>query len=111
MHQWLSFGLDDDAFWRKSPRQIVAVLKGREAGLIRDHNDRAWSAYITAMLPRMKRPPTLRKLQVRDSAARRPRQSWQDMKAVARMITLMHGGEVSPKAMDGRVKPGHDDVN
>jgi hypothetical protein len=96
---WLSFGLDDDAFWRKSPRQIVAILKGREAALVREHNDRAWLAYYTAHLPRVKKPMPLRRLQVRQDRARRQVQSWQQMKAVAQMITLAFGGEVSRQSL------------
>lgn len=93
----MSHGLDDDAFWRKSPRQIVAILRGREAALIRAHNERAWLAWYTAYLPRMKKPVKLERLQVRQGRPPRPPQTWQQMKAMAQLITAAFGGEVIPK--------------
>jgi hypothetical protein len=76
----------------------VAILRGREAALIREHNDRAWLAWHIAYLSRTKKPVALRKLQIKSGSARRKPQSWQQMKTVALMITQAFGGTVTPES-------------
>lgn len=68
-------------------------MKGRAAQFRREHNDRAWGAWHIAGLQRSKRMPALRKLQIRD---RKP-QSWQQMKATAKQLTHMFGGEIKAR--------------
>lgn len=87
----MSYGLNDDEFWRKSPRQIVAILKGQGVREVREHNGRAWLAWHVAFLPRQKRPIPLRKLMMRPPG-RRKAQSWQQIKsAVAGWVS--HAGK------------------
>lgn len=83
-------------FWRKTPRQIVIVMQGHQRRLVREHNDRAWLAWTTEALRRTKKMPSLRRLQARMPREARKKQSWQDMKAVAKLITLAFGGQVVP---------------
>ncbi|NPU63389.1 hypothetical protein HL667_00060 [Bradyrhizobium sp. 83012] len=68
---------------------------------MREHNDRAWAAYQTAYLPRIKRPPPLRRLQIQPRGARKSPQSWQHMKSIAHMMTLALGGEVTARSASG----------
>ncbi|WP_051057052.1 hypothetical protein [Bradyrhizobium yuanmingense] len=89
----MACGLDPDAFWSKTPRQVSLIFAGKQAQFTREHNERAWLAYHTAALPRMKKFPKLRTLLARD---RKP-QSPDQMLAIAKQWTLLLGGEVKGK--------------
>lgn len=84
-------------FWRKTPRQIVVVMTGHQRRLIREHNERAWSVWTAEALRRSKKLPPLRRLQAREPRSQRKRQSWQDMKAVAKLLTQAFGGQIIAK--------------
>lgn len=47
---WLEVGLDEDAFWRSTPRQIERKFAAHNARLAREHNERAWLAWHIAAL-------------------------------------------------------------
>jgi len=57
----------------------------------REHNERAWLAYQTALLPRLKKFPTLKSISIREPVAP---QTAEQMLAVARQITLLLGGDI-----------------
>jgi len=67
-------------------------MKARAARLMRDHNELAWLAWHVEALRRTKKIPPLRKLQTREQ--QRPRQSPQQMLAIAKQWTLLLGGKV-----------------
>lgn len=69
-------------------------MKGHQRRIIREHNERAWMVHTTEALRRSKKMPALRRLQAREPRAQRKRQSWQDMKAVAKLLTQAFGGQV-----------------
>lgn len=62
--------------------------------MIREHNDRAWMVHTAEALRRSKKMPPLRRLQARVPREQRKRQSWQDMKAVAKLLTQAFGGQI-----------------
>ncbi|WP_441280504.1 hypothetical protein [Tardiphaga sp. 862_B3_N1_1] len=82
----MSLGLSEDEFWRKTPRQTARIFKGKAAQLRREHNERAWLAWHTAVIPRQKKIPELKKLLAPDPKARRqqtPDQQWAVFQAMA----------------------------
>lgn len=89
----MSFGLDPDAYWTKTPREVVLIFSGKAAQFTREHNERAWLAWYTAALPRFKKFPQLRKLMIRERNSQSPEQ----MLAIAKQWTLLLGGEVKGK--------------
>lgn len=90
----MSLDLDPDAFWRKTPREIVLIIEGRGEALNRQHNDAAWLAWHIVRLGHVdpKKFPKLETLLSRKPVARR-RQSTEQMLEMAAIITAMHGGE------------------
>lgn len=68
-------GLDPDAFWTKTPRYVSLIFEGKAAQFRREHNERAWLAWHTAGLPRMKKFPDLKKMLARE--VRKPQTSEQ----------------------------------
>lgn len=52
------------------------MMQGREQALKREHNARAWQAWVTAFLPYQEKPPRLADMTFRDKPAK-PR-TWED---------------------------------
>lgn len=75
-------------------------MKGHQRRIIREHNERAWMVHTTEALRRSKKMPSLRRLQARLPREQRKRQSWQDMKAVAKLLALAFGGQVVSAKQD-----------
>ncbi|WBL75595.1 hypothetical protein I3J27_21420 [Bradyrhizobium xenonodulans] len=75
----------------------MVVMTGHQRRLIREHNDRAWMVHTAEALRRTKKMPPLRRLQARVPRARQKRQSWQDMKAVAKLLTQAFDGNIVSK--------------
>jgi len=69
------------------------IFSGKQAQFTREHNERAWLAWYTAAMPRFKKFPKLRALQVRERRTQSPEQ----MLAIAKQWTLALGGEVKGK--------------
>lgn len=69
-------------------------MQGHQRRLVREHNDRAWLVYTAEALRRTKKMPPLRRLQARMPREQQKKQSWQDMKAVAKLLTVAFGGQV-----------------
>lgn len=97
----MSFGLDPDAFWHKTPREISLIFEGTNERLVREFNDRVTLAWRIAGLTRTaaknfpKKPDALFAKTSRTSA-RHP-QTTEQMVAMAKMITVALGGEVVPR--------------
>lgn len=84
MRNWTAAGLDPAAFWDMGPAEYVAVLRGANDRIVREHNDRvqaAWlGAQLTAYAPAKSHQfPKLEKLLIQEGP--RKRQSWQQIKA------------------------------
>jgi len=60
---------------------MIATLDDRCAVLIRQHNDRAWLAWMVAALPRNKKLPSLQSLMAQPERKRRAT-TWQEQFAV-----------------------------
>jgi len=76
---WCGFQLDDESFWRKTPRQLVLVFAAHNATRMLEQNKLAWLAWHIAALSRAQRLPKFEKMLVRPS---RPRQTWQEQMAI-----------------------------
>lgn len=77
-------GLDENTFWRKTPRQIVRTLQAKGEQFKREHNERAWLAWHIAALPRAKKFPKLEDLMKRGPRkAMTPDQIFDAMRAIA----------------------------
>ena len=77
---------------------MALVLNGKAQQLRREHRDRAWLAWTTAALVRVKKMPKLEKVvgkdgqkQVRKKVERRP---WQELFSMAQMWTVASGGQI-----------------
>jgi hypothetical protein len=71
-------------------------MGGHRLRLIREHNELAWSVWQAEALRRSKKLPPLSRLQQRVAGARRRQpQSWQQMKAIAKLWTASLGGKVA----------------
>jgi len=78
---WVEAGRDDSHFWGLTYREIDAILEGNAARLRNEHNQRAWLAWHSGTLGRLKKIPRLDTLLIRD----RPKaQSIEQMRATAR---------------------------
>lgn len=64
-------GLDPALFWELSPREAQAISRGAVARIRDAHNERAWQAWQTAMLPHQKQPPRYADMLLRDPAEMR----------------------------------------
>jgi hypothetical protein len=69
---------------------VHAIMRGCAERQRREHNNRAWHVWHTAVLPQQKRIPHLKSLMIPEHTKRA--QTWQDQMHVARMITLAYGG-------------------
>ena len=58
--------MDPSHFWHLTYCEIDAILEGNAARLRNEHNQRAWLAWHSAMLPRYKKQPRLDSLLIRD---------------------------------------------
>jgi hypothetical protein len=89
----VELGLAPEMFWRSTPRMVgiiaTAAQRRREAG----HNQFVWLAFNTAAFHRARRlsQHDMRRLLLRRD--RKP-QTPDQMREIARMITLAHGGSV-----------------
>ncbi len=91
----MAFGLCEDDFWRRTPRQIERTFKAHGIRLTREHNAGAWVVWHIANLerwPRKKKLPSLKSLQIRERA--KAPQSLQQQLAIVKQITLMMGGTI-----------------
>lgn len=71
-----------DLFWQLTMREIALVFDGTSRRLTREFNDRAWLAYHTAVLGRIKKMPKLSAL-LHDVKPRQ-RQTPEQMQAIVR---------------------------
>lgn len=55
-------GYDHNSFWDQTPRTLSLTFSANEDRRIREHNERAWSAWHIAALQRTKKMPALRSL-------------------------------------------------
>lgn len=88
----MSFDLDPDSFWRKTPREIGLILDGRSDAVLLKHNETAWAVWHVAALSRAHKLPPLEKLQHRTRVPRK-RQTTEQMLEMAAIITALHGGD------------------
>lgn len=80
-------GYAETLFWTLTPRQLVLHFKGFNERQKREHQGRAWQAWVTARLVHIdpKKAPKLEAL-MEVKPARKP-QSTETMLAIARAIT------------------------
>ncbi|RAH99193.1 hypothetical protein DLJ53_21850 [Acuticoccus sediminis] len=76
-------GLPPDQFWRQTPRTFAAILAGRTRRLEAEQDGRAWTAWHTEALARVKKLPKLETLLGRRRKPKR-RQTANDMIAIAK---------------------------
>lgn len=69
-------------FWSLTPREIKAHMDGAMNRLKAEHQGRAWLAWHTAALGRVKKMPKLEKL-ISEPKKSLGRKSWQDQLAIA----------------------------
>lgn len=95
MTDWIAAGFESDRFWHSTPREIFIHFDAAAIRAEREHKSRAWHAWHVAALSRYtgKELPTLASLTETKSAP--DRQSWQEQRNVARMLTVLFGGTVS----------------
>lgn len=65
MTGYISLGFDPVSFWGLTLRLYIAHTDGAKMRLEREHNERAWQAWMTAALPGMKKFPKLAELTIR----------------------------------------------
>ena len=78
--------------WECTPRAAAVIADGAVARLEAEHNRFAWHAWNSAALARQRRLPPMRSLMIR---RRKRRQTWQEQRDIARMITMQAGGRVA----------------
>lgn len=86
---YIDAGFDPAAFWDITPRLYMLHMRGAEARLKREAQDRREQAWFIAYLPSAKEPPALNEFVTgeKDNAARREKlmRSWDRMdRALAR---------------------------
>jgi len=84
---WVEAGQDPSLFWRLTYREIDVILAGVSERLKREHNERAWLAWHTAMIGRVKRPPKLKDM-MHGAARPRRRQTIEEQIAIAKQWTV-----------------------
>jgi len=62
LESYISAGFDPDLFWALTPRLYVTHMQGARMRFEREHNERAWVAWHTAYLPKLKKPVGLQEL-------------------------------------------------
>lgn len=75
----MSFGFDPAAFWDHTFETMAICFEGKGLAFEREHNDRAWLAWHSAALSRIKDFPKLEKLQHRTPKPKRemtPDEMW-----------------------------------
>lgn len=82
-----------DLFWRSTPRMLRVMATAAQRRREDEHNELVWLAFNTAALQRSRRLTSqdMRRLLIRHD---RKRQTPEQMRDIARMITLAHGGRV-----------------
>lgn len=90
----MSLGFDPETFWDQTFETLQLCLDGKGEALAREHNERAWLAWHTAVLQRIdpKKFPKLEKLLHQGHKPKRA-QTPAEMIEVAAMIVALHGGE------------------
>jgi hypothetical protein len=65
--EWLSLGgrYTQDEFWMQTPHTYSLEVEAYQIRLAREHNERAWLAYYTAMLSKTNKRITLQSLLAR----------------------------------------------
>lgn len=73
----MSLGLSPGEFWRATPRMLALIFRGQEKRLMREHNERAWLAFQSAVFVRIAKlsPSHLRKAQRTEAASPRAPQT------------------------------------
>lgn len=91
----MELGLDESRFLDQTPRTFVVILEAAQRRREHAHNELVWLAFNGAAFQRAKRltHADMTRLLIRRRDKRRP-QTWQDMREIARMITLANGGKV-----------------
>jgi len=57
LQDYIAAGFDPAAFWGLSPKLYTIHMRGAQARMEREAQDRRAMAWVTAMLPHMKDPP------------------------------------------------------
>lgn len=83
MSDWVACGQPHAGFWELTWREVDAVLRGALRRAERAHNARAWAAWHSAALTRVRKFPPLEKLMVGQAPARR--QSPREIQAAVEM--------------------------
>jgi hypothetical protein len=78
---------------------MALVLNGKAQQLRREHRDRAWLAWTSAALVRVKKMPKLDKVIGKDGALPQPkrkveRRPWQELFSMAQMWAVASGGTI-----------------
>lgn len=68
---------------------VLLVLEATSRRQDAEHNARAWLAWNTAALGRVRKLPKLSTLTIKPRRRRRP-QTWQEQLAIAKLITAAH---------------------
>lgn len=98
MIEWIAAGFSEDAFWSKTPRQIWVHHEAHKLRIEREHRARAWLAWHTAAIARMKHLPKLEDLAGRTrTRPRRAAQTWQQQRDIGRMYTVLLEGTVTAR--------------
>lgn len=84
------FGLSPESFWDQTPATLAAILEGRQRAMRHEQEGRAWLAWHTAALWRIKKLPKLRELMPQPEK-RKARQSWEEQLAIVRAWTARAG--------------------
>lgn len=71
-------GLDPDAFWSKTPREVSIIVTARVSRETRRFNDLMWQAWHIAAFGRMKKMPSLKSVMLKKPSKR---QGWQEQMA------------------------------
>ena len=89
----MELGLDPELFWRTTPRMLAAITTAAQRRREAEHNELVWLAFNAAAFQRAKRlrHEDMRRLLIRHD--RKP-QTPEQMRDIARMITLAYGGKV-----------------
>jgi hypothetical protein len=59
---YVSAGFSPELFWGLTPRMYLVHMRGARVRLEREQSERAWLAWHTAYLPRLKKPINLTEL-------------------------------------------------
>jgi len=91
LEAYISAGLPPGRFWKITPRLYLTEMRGASARLDREFRDRAWLAWHTDYLPKMKKVVPLEKL-TGQKAAYKPK-PWQAQLAAWKAYATAKGGK------------------